>query len=182
VADHAQGQIHTVERPPPAPAPASAVDTVDLMPVDETPSKIYIHDLAAEIAQIEAEEPKDFFLADVDKKVSAIPATLLQNSHADPNMQMILYREPSSISIPEEEDAVRKAIIDARRRLRERQRLEREDEERNGRINGNRRFWLGTEDTQEKEPRAGGGYAVHAIEPNGIVGVMDNDPDAMDIG
>src|SRR5258708_2102580 len=45
VADHAPAQIHTVERPPPAPAPFSAADNVDLMPVDETPSKVYIHDL-----------------------------------------------------------------------------------------------------------------------------------------
>lgn len=170
-----------MERPPPA--PASAPNDVDLMPVDETPSKIYIHDLAAEIAQIEAEEPKDFFLADVDKKVSAIPATLLQNSHADPNMQMILYREPSSISVPVEEDAVRKAIIDARRRVRERQRAERDDEERNGRINGNRRFWLGTEDGGEEGRRKGNGrYTVHGVQPNGLADDIDEDPDAMDIG
>jgi len=51
-----------------------------------------------------------------------------------------------------------------------------------GGINGNRRFWLGTEDTQEKEPRGGGAYAAHAIGPNGIVVLWTNDPDAMDIG
>jgi hypothetical protein len=72
------------------------------MPVDETPSKVYIHDLAAEIAQIEAEEPKDMFLLDIDKRVSALPAKLFQNSRPDPNTQlvlslMLLVQVPSTI-------------------------------------------------------------------------------------
>ena len=33
--------------------------------------------------------------------------------------QLVLYRVPSSISVPEEQDSVRKAIIEARARLRE---------------------------------------------------------------
>jgi len=42
---------------------------------------------------------------------------------------LVLYREPSSISVPEEEDAVRKAIIAARARARERQAEDQRDRE-----------------------------------------------------
>jgi hypothetical protein len=175
--DNAPAQIHTVERPH---APAPAADQGDLMPVDETPSKVYIHDLAAEIAQIEAEEPKDMFLFDIDKRVSALPAKLFQSSSPNPNTQLVLYREPSSISIPEEEDAVRKAIIDARKRVRERQELERKNEEEQGRINGNRRFWSdGSE--QNQGILTNGSYVVHGVEPNAIGESTEHDPDVMDI-
>jgi hypothetical protein len=92
------------------------------MPIDETKDRIVIHDLAAEIAEIEAAEPKTMFLPDIDRKVSAIPQTLLQNQSGNTNnTQMILYEVPSSISVPKEADAVRKAIIAARARAREKQ-------------------------------------------------------------
>jgi hypothetical protein len=149
------------------------------MPVDETPSKVYIHDLAAEIAQIEAEEPKDMFLLDIDKRVSALPAKLFQNSRPDPNTQLVLYREPSSISIPEEEDAVRKAIIEARKRVRERQELELKNEEDQGRINGNRRFW--PDGTEQEENLTNGNYVVHGVEPNAAGASTEHDPDVMDL-
>jgi hypothetical protein len=100
------------------------------MPVDETKDRIVIHDLAAEIAEIEAAEPKTLFLPDIDRKVSAIPQRLLQNQSGNTNnTQMILYEVPSSISVPKEADAVRKAIIAARARARERQARELEKED-----------------------------------------------------
>ena len=94
----------------------------DYMPVDETKDRIVIHDLEAEIAEIEAAEPKTMFLPDIDKKVSAIPQMLLQNQSGNTNnSQMVLYEVPSSLSVPKEKDAVRKAIIAARARAREEQ-------------------------------------------------------------
>ena len=101
-----------------------AAFTADFMPVDETKDRIVIYDLEAEIAEIEAAEPPTLFLPDIDKKVSAIPQMLLQNQNKSPNTQLVLYREPSSISVPKEEDAVRKAIIAARARAREKQAYE----------------------------------------------------------
>lgn len=90
------------------------------MSVDETKDRIVIHDLEAEIAEIEAAEPKTMFLPDIDKKVSAIPQRLLQNQSGNTdNTQMILYEVPSSLSVPKEKDAVRRAIIAARARARE---------------------------------------------------------------
>jgi hypothetical protein len=100
------------------------------MPVDETKDRIVIHDLAAEIAEIEAAEPKTLFLPDIDRKVSAIPQRLLQDQSGNTNnTQMVLYEVPSSISVPKEADAVRKAIIAARARARERQARELEKED-----------------------------------------------------
>ena len=116
------------------------------MPVDETPDRIVIYDLDAEIAAIEEAEAHSaaaatVFLPEIDKKVSSIPQELLQNgsqSHlrgssagslapppalenVNTNTALVLYRDPTSISVPEEEDAVRKAIIAARTRVREKQ-------------------------------------------------------------
>jgi hypothetical protein len=109
----------------PTPPPSA-----DYMPVDETKDRIFIHDLDAEIAEIEAAEPKTMFLPDIDKKVSAIPRKLLQDQKANTNnTQMVLYEVPSSISVPKEADAVRKAIIAARARAREKQARELEKED-----------------------------------------------------
>ena len=97
----------------------------DLMLADDTSDRVWIHDLDREIAEIEAEEERarTTFLSETADAYSKIPEHLLkQNSHDDPaNMQLILYQDPTSISVPEEEDAVRKTIIDARRRMREAQ-------------------------------------------------------------
>lgn len=98
------------------------------MPVDDTADRVYIGDLEAEIAAIEAEEAQhqaELLLSQAGQEMSKIPAHLLRpQQHPDSlpsNMQMVLYRDPTSISIPEEEDAVRKAIIAARARAREKQ-------------------------------------------------------------
>ncbi|KIW20000.1 hypothetical protein PV08_00575 [Exophiala spinifera] len=111
------------------------------MTVDDTPNRIFITNLASEIAQIEADEAASkytVFLPDIDKKVSALPTHLLNNNYvhgshspsysslmsptaaaASPSTALVLYRDPTSITVPEEEDAVRKAIIAARQRARE---------------------------------------------------------------
>ncbi|KAK5092195.1 hypothetical protein LTR70_005850 [Exophiala xenobiotica] len=100
----------------------------DYMPVDDTPDRIWVHDLDAEIAEIEAEEAKErdrVQLSEAGNQYAKIPDHLLkQNSKVDDpasNMQMILYRDPISISVPEEDDAVRKTIVEARRRMRDNQ-------------------------------------------------------------
>jgi len=109
---------------PPSIRSASAAD--DFMPVDDTPHRIVIHDLDAELAQIEADEEQSraFLMPDVDKKVTAIPQRLLQSRTAQTENRttaLVLYQEPTSITVPEEEDAVRRAVMAARARVRERQ-------------------------------------------------------------
>ena len=95
------------------------------MSVDDSKDRIYIHDLDAEIAEIEANELQTLFLPDIDKKVSAIPQRLLQNQSDNSNSQLVLYEVPASISVPEKDDAVRKAIIASRERARLKQAQER---------------------------------------------------------
>ncbi|KIV86027.1 hypothetical protein PV11_01669 [Exophiala sideris] len=110
----------------------------EFMTVDDTPHRVIINNLDAEIAQIEADEAaaaSTVFLPDVDKKVSSIPQRLLQNRQAasipeNTNTALVLYRDPASISIPEEGDAVRLAIIAARARAREKQAEEQRERER----------------------------------------------------
>ena len=41
-------------------------------------------------------------------------------------MQMVLYSDPKSLTVPEEKDGVRRAIIEARHRVREKQKQEKE--------------------------------------------------------
>ena len=100
----------------------------DFMPVDDTADRIWVHDLDAEIAEIEAEEARErerIQLSGAGSQYAKIPDHLLkQNNKSNfpaPSMQMVLYRDPISISVPEEADAVRKTIMEARRRVRERQ-------------------------------------------------------------
>ena len=106
------------------------------MPVDDNPHRIFISDLDAAIAEIEAEEraakekqqEQAFFLPDdVDKEMSSVPDHVLKNSAngngnlGPPSSQaLVLYKDPLSLSIPEEDDAVRKAVHEARQRIRER--------------------------------------------------------------
>lgn len=109
----------------------------DFMPLDSTPHRLFIPDLDAEIAAIEAAEessrqasdPSSYYIPDhIDKHLSRIPDHVLRtNMNPGPSNQLVLYRDPSSISVPENEDAVRKAIVEARRRARERQAKEREE-------------------------------------------------------
>lgn len=99
------------------------------MSVDDTSDRIWVHDLDAEIAEIEAEEARkksEALLSNTaGQDIGKIPQHLLKSNtaHGDArsNMQMILYRDPISISVPEEHDAVRKTIIEARRRVRQKQ-------------------------------------------------------------
>lgn len=100
-----------------------------MMSVDDTSHKIWVGDLDAEIAEIEANEAREkneALLSDAaGQEIGKIPQHLLRsntaNSDERSNMQMILYKDPISISVPEEHDAVRKTIIEARRRVREKQ-------------------------------------------------------------
>jgi hypothetical protein len=93
------------------------------MQVEDTPNRIYIHDLAAELSDIESDEENPIFLADVEKHLSKIPKHVLMGPEpkAMRDNQLVLYNIPSSISVPHEEDNVRKAIVEARARMREKQ-------------------------------------------------------------
>ena len=94
----------------------------DSMLVDDTRDRVYIHNLDDELSDIESEDEKLVFLPDIEKKLGKIPkSVLLGESHPSATNQMVLYNVPTSLSIPKEQDIVRKAIIESRARAREKQ-------------------------------------------------------------
>jgi hypothetical protein len=94
------------------------------MQLDDTKHKVYIYDLDAELSDSsESDDGKLIFLPDIEKhlRASRIPPSVLANSDgelAGMNSALVLYNVPSSLTIPEEQDSVRKAIIETRARVR----------------------------------------------------------------
>lgn len=97
-------------------------DGLEPMQVDETKDKVYIYNLDQELSDIESEEERLIFLPDIDKKLGKIPKSVLASTEPSATgSEMVLYNVPSSISVPPEQDKVRKAIIESRARAREKQ-------------------------------------------------------------
>ncbi|KAK7191725.1 hypothetical protein PSPO01_02174 [Paraphaeosphaeria sporulosa] len=106
------------ERKRPRPPPPD-----DCMQVEDTPHRVYIADLDAELSDIESDEDNPIFLQDIEKHLAKIPKHVLTGPEPKPTKdnQLILYNVPSSLTVPEAQDSVRKAIVEARGRIRERQ-------------------------------------------------------------
>lgn len=107
------------DRPPRPPRST----TTDGMEVEDTPHRVYIHDLAAELSDIESDEENPIFLSDIEKHLSKIPKHVLMGPEPKTNEhnQMVLYNVPTSLTVPEDRDNVRKAIVEARQRIRNKQ-------------------------------------------------------------
>ena len=90
--------------------------------MDDTKDKVYIYNLDDELKAVDEDEEKLVFLPDIERKLNRIPKSLLRG-HTQPsgNSEVVLYQVPSSLSVPEEHDNVRKAIIESRARAREKQ-------------------------------------------------------------
>jgi len=93
------------------------------MEVEDTPHRVYISDLSAELSDIESDEENPIFLSDIEKHLSKIPRHVLLGPEPTPteNNQVILYNVPTSLTVPEAQDNVRKAIVEARQRIRDNQ-------------------------------------------------------------
>ncbi|KAI1425080.1 hypothetical protein F5Y12DRAFT_748767 [Xylaria sp. FL1777] len=120
-----------------------ATTTDDSMRLDDTKHKVYIYDLDAELSSADENSENEsslpgsptsgrgrlMFLPDIEKHLcrSRIPPAVLANKEGElagyniNDMQMVLYSEPSSLTVPREHDSVRKAILEARARARQRQ-------------------------------------------------------------
>lgn len=135
------------------------------MPVDDTPHRIYISDLSAELAAIESDEDTPVFLPDIEKHLAKIPRHILrarrdaeeEGRHED--NQVVLYNVPSSLSVAPERDSVRKAIVEARRRIREGMgggvgEVEGEGITRGGNGNGSARENVGVHEHEEQDEDA----------------------------
>ncbi len=107
------------------------------MQVDETKDRVYIRNLDEELADVESEEERLVFLPDIEKKLNEIPkSVLLGESYPSIGTELVLYGVPASLSVPEEHDKVRKAIIESRARVREKQIHDAEVPQSNGEGNG----------------------------------------------
>lgn len=92
----------------------------DWMQLEDTKDKVYIYDLDKELADIESDEENPIFLPDIEKHLTKIPKHVLMSTGRElertANNQLVLYGVPTSLSVPEDKDSVRKAIIEARHR------------------------------------------------------------------
>lgn len=95
------------------------------MQLEDTKDRVYIHDLDEELANISDAEDEDrmIFLPDIEKRFNKVPRQVLMGDR--PEMpgggELVIYRIPKALSVPEEEDSVRRAIIETRARAREQQ-------------------------------------------------------------
>ncbi|KAF5713904.1 hypothetical protein FMUND_7735 [Fusarium mundagurra] len=133
----------------------------ETMQLDDSKHKVYIYNMDDELSSdSESDDPgKLVFLPDIEKHLRAnrIPPSVLANSEGElAGMQVVLYSDPKSLTVPEDKDSVRKAIIESRNRTRELQRLEREGK---------------TEAPTTQD----------ATLNTGIATSTDDDPDAMDL-
>ncbi|RDA93493.1 hypothetical protein CP533_4013 [Ophiocordyceps camponoti-saundersi (nom. inval.)] len=115
---------------PKTPTPSPPTQNDDRMQIDDSKDKVYIYNMEDELSSdSEAEDGRLVFLPDLDRHLrqSRIPPAVLTSPDGDlAGMQMVLYNDPRSLTVPEDRDGVRRAILDARHRLREKQRLERQ--------------------------------------------------------
>ncbi|KAI9842264.1 MAG: hypothetical protein M1838_003191 [Thelocarpon superellum] len=154
---------------PPAP-------TNDAMQVDDTKYRVYIANLDDELSGDESAdgggggggggdrardgEEKIVFLPDVEERLTRIPRSVLLHrpTEAAQHRELVLYGVPNSLSVPQEEDNVRRAIIESRARAQEK-------------------------DVQSAPESAAAGPGPSLDLPLGpVFSSMGDDPDAMDLG
>ncbi|KAI9813144.1 MAG: hypothetical protein M1827_004365 [Pycnora praestabilis] len=94
----------------------------DAMQLDSTKDKVYIYNIDDELSDTESEGERLVFLPDFERRLTKIPKSILTgHSSSTGSNEMVLYSVPTSLSIPQEHDNVRKAIIETRARAREKQ-------------------------------------------------------------
>lgn len=156
----------------------------DDMQLDDTKHKVYIYNLDDELASSsdgessadEGQQGRLMFLPDIQKHLlqNRIPPSVLANSEGElAGMQLVLYREPESLSVPEEHDSVRRAVIEARNRLREKQRGEQQQQHEAG---------IASSSSFSTDAMSDGDIAPIPASNNGYDdNRIDNDPDAMEM-
>jgi len=105
-----------------------------MMQLDDSKYKVYIYNIDDELSSSDGEAAGSdgeeggrlVFLPDIERHLRAnrigpsIPPPVPPSPEGElAGMQLVLYGVPSSLSVPEEHDSVRKAIIEARARHRE---------------------------------------------------------------
>jgi hypothetical protein len=85
------------------------------MLLDDTKHTTYIHNLEQEL--MEADSPNELIFLPFAAKVLSVPQSVLSDSNPS-GKELVLYTEPTSLTIPKEKDHVRKAILESRARAR----------------------------------------------------------------
>ncbi len=162
------------------------------MDLEDTKHKIYIYDLDKELEGCESDsEERPIFVPDIEKHLNNLPKLLLLSDAAREvakNMQMVLYNVPTSLTVPEDKDSVRKAIIESRQRMRDKKALgvpATSGKMTNG-VNGAHAEAVNRYNTRSKEPNTlqvptmASEYLVSKATVDGYT-TDDNDVDAMDM-
>lgn len=151
------------------------------MQLDDSKHKVYIYNLDDELSDSDAsDDGRLIFLPDISKHLreTRIPPHILANKEgelAGMNNQLILYDTavPRNHNVPEEQDLVRKAFLEAREKARakwdEKARLEGREED--GTADAAVRDRAYTNSTSD------GGADVEDM----VMEVVEDDPDAMDL-
>ncbi|KAF2754108.1 hypothetical protein EJ05DRAFT_541241 [Pseudovirgaria hyperparasitica] len=102
---------------------ADANSSTEYMQVEDTPHKVYVYDLDKELADLESDDETPIFLPDIEKHLIKIPKHVLRDEKEllpTRTNQLVLYNVPSSLTVQEEEqDKVKKAIAEARARVKD---------------------------------------------------------------
>ncbi|KAI9828648.1 MAG: hypothetical protein M1832_001751 [Thelocarpon impressellum] len=118
------GFISGQRKQSPQQATQNGASSDELMQIDDTKDRVFVSTLDDDPADSEREgqEGSLVFLADIERRLTRIPRSLLTNPSAKSTTgELVLYGIPSSLSVPEEHDNVRRAIIETRARAREKQ-------------------------------------------------------------
>ncbi|RPA89912.1 hypothetical protein L873DRAFT_1831838 [Choiromyces venosus 120613-1] len=168
--------------PPSTPTSGSPLSRVEAERMD-VDNVVFIENLDEEIASCDSEDNPDskklIFLPDIEKRLTRVPYLLAENGArgggsggGKTSTDVVLYSVPSSLSVSEERDSVRRIIIEARNRIRKRQADE-------VAAAAAQTAGMLTGDGEEGE------YEWDSMEMGGDIGGgggFYEDPDAMDIG
>lgn len=140
------------------------------MQVDDTRNRVYIHDLDAELADVDTPERGLVFLPDIEQYFSKLPKQVLarKKDGDQEGQELVLYSVPKSLTVEEDRDSVRKAILEARQRAREKAAEDARHEDMNARYGQD-----GLSDATETAHGYTAGYQS--------AGEQEPDADAMDI-
>lgn len=139
----------------------------ELMEVDNDNSHVvFIHDIDEELGSDDGDENDKkglIFVPDIEKRLTRIPYALVNGESSkisEPSsgtsQALVLYTVPSSLSVSREQDNVRRAIIEARARIRQKQ----------------------AGDTRQQGLMEAGEVMTDDVDGPGL---DEDDPDAMDI-
>ena len=145
------------------------------MQVDDTKDRVYIYDLDKELADAESDEERPIFIPDIEKHMLKIPHHVLMGQDAQKlaaNQQLVLYKEPAALSLPENQDSVRKAVVEARARAREKALRDEEAKE------GTKSAEIGNTQLENGFRAVNEGYGGAVLDDSMPT---DDDPDAMEI-